>query len=200
MTPEPFCTPPRKLTDEKFVNLFATEIVSRKGRAPWIFASRKAEPGRVGATADAVAVVALVQEPEGPRLVLTREYRAPVGAYELAVPAGLIDPGETAEAAARREFHEETGLTLKKIIHVSPPTASSAGLSDETVSLVYAEAEGTISDTAQTAQEDIEVRLCSLEEVRALLADPAGMVISSRVYPVLVAYVANGALAFPRLQ
>ncbi|KQY28076.1 NUDIX hydrolase [Caulobacter sp. Root1455] len=28
------------------------------------------------------------------------------------IPKGLIEPGETAEVAARREFQEETGLTL----------------------------------------------------------------------------------------
>lgn len=198
MTQEPFCTPPKKLTEQRFVNLFATELVSRKGRVPWVFASRKEAPGGIGASADAVAVVALVEGEGGPRLVLTREYRAPLGAYELAVPAGLIDAGETAEEAARREFREETGLTLKRVVHVSPPTASSAGLTDETVSLVYGEAEGRVSDAHQTKFEDIEVRLASLSDLRQLLAEPGGEVFSSRIYPVVIGYVSAGALALPK--
>ena len=197
MAQEPSCTPPRPLTAEKFVNLFSTEIVSRKGRVPWVYASRKKFPGRSGPTADAVAVVALVAGPDGPRLVLTREFRAPLEAYELAVPAGLIDAGETAAEAAVREFREETGMTLKRVVHVSPPTASSAGLTDETVSLVYGEAEGPASAEYQTEFEDIEVKLASLADLRRLLANPGGDVFSSRIYPILIGYVSTGELTLP---
>jgi hypothetical protein len=52
---EPYCTPPKKLTQERFVNLFSTEICTEKGRNPWIFASRKKEPGACVKCADAAA-------------------------------------------------------------------------------------------------------------------------------------------------
>lgn len=193
----PVCTPPRKLTQEKFVNLFSTEIVSAKGRVPWIFASRKPSPGAAGAKADAVVVVSTVMKDGEPHLVLAREFRAPLAAYELSLPSGLIDEGESEADAAIREFHEETGLRLVRVIHVSPPLASSAGITDETVSLVYGEAEGAISRAHQTEHEDIEVFAASLEEIRMLVGQPGGAVMSSRLYPILLGFVAAGRIALP---
>jgi len=193
----PHCTPPMKLTEERFVNLFKTEICTAKGKSPWIFASRKKEPGTGPLQADAAIVVARVHTEGEARLVMTREFRAPLAAHEISLPSGLIDRGESPETAARREFREETGMELKAILHISPPLASSAGLTDETVSIVYAEAEGTPSQAHQTEQEDIEIMLLSIEEIRQLLNKPTGDVISSRLYPILVGYAAAGQITLP---
>ncbi len=57
--------------------------------------------------ADAVAVLALNEAGE---MLLVRQSRPVIAAHTLEAPAGLIDPGETPEAAARRELQEETGL------------------------------------------------------------------------------------------
>ena len=86
---------------------------------------------------------------------MTREFHAPLSTYELSLPSGLINAGELANDAAIREFNEETEMTLSRVIHVSPPLASSAGLTDETVSLIYGEATGSISREHQTEHEDI---------------------------------------------
>jgi ADP-ribose pyrophosphatase len=64
---------------------------------------------------DGVGVVA--QDPQG-RLILTREYRAGVGRVIHTLPGGGIGPGETVEAAARREFEEETGFTVGRLTPV----------------------------------------------------------------------------------
>jgi len=48
----------------------------------------------------------------------------------LEVPAGLLDPGETAEACARRETLEETGLTLGKVEVLGAPFASPGSLTE----------------------------------------------------------------------
>ncbi|QYJ15810.1 ADP-ribose pyrophosphatase [Rubrobacter xylanophilus DSM 9941] len=43
------------------------------------------------------------------QVVLVRQYRPPLRRMELCIPAGLVEPGEPPEAAARRELLEETG-------------------------------------------------------------------------------------------
>ena len=42
-------------------------------------------------------------------MILQKQYRPPIDKVVIEVPAGLIDPGETAEQAAVRELKEETG-------------------------------------------------------------------------------------------
>ncbi len=62
---------------------------------------------------------------EKKRVLLVRQYRLPARAYLWELPAGRLDPGETALAAAKRELAEETGYrasTWKKLLsfYVSP--------------------------------------------------------------------------------
>jgi 8-oxo-dGTP pyrophosphatase MutT (NUDIX family) len=55
---------------------------------------------------DWVNVIAIT---EAGSIVLVEQYRHPVGRTLIELPAGMIDAGETPEAAARRELLEETG-------------------------------------------------------------------------------------------
>lgn len=47
------------------------------------------------------------------RLVFIWNYRHPIQGWELELPAGLIDPGETPQTGAKRELKEETGYSAK---------------------------------------------------------------------------------------
>ena len=47
------------------------------------------------------------------RLVFVWNYRHPIQGWELELPAGLIDDGESAQTGARRELEEETGYTAR---------------------------------------------------------------------------------------
>ena len=111
----------------------------------------------------------------GEKLVVTREFRVPIGGYEYSFPAGLIDDGEDPVTAAKRELREETGLEMRKVLAVSPPVFNSPGLTDEALTLVYAEVEGTASRDGLEPDEDIETLILSRDEVAALMADETNL-------------------------
>lgn len=56
---------------------------------------------------EAVATIGLTSQEE---IILTRQYRHPVGKVIYDLPAGRLDPGEDPIDGARREFEEETGF------------------------------------------------------------------------------------------
>ena len=163
----------RKLTDEKWLNLFDVKYVAKTGdEKSWQLATRQKEPkcvtGRYDRP-DAVVIVPFHKVKD--KMVITREYRVPLNDYEYGFPAGLIDGGESVEQATRRELREETGLTVSRFIKMSPPIYSSAGMTDESVAMVYVECEGTPSNTANTEFELIEVLLITPAEALRMCSD-----------------------------
>lgn len=56
------------------------------------------------------ATIALVN-PKG-QVLIEREYRAPIGRYSWALPAGRVNPGEQPVQTAQRELAEETGYQI----------------------------------------------------------------------------------------
>ena len=51
----------------------------------------------------------LIPMPDPTHVVLVRQYRHSINRWIWELPAGMLNPGENAEAAARRECEEETG-------------------------------------------------------------------------------------------
>jgi len=62
---------------------------------------------------DSVATVGVTEDRQ---VVLTHQYRHPVGASITDLPGGRIEPGEDPLAAARREFEEETGYHPRQLL------------------------------------------------------------------------------------
>ena len=158
-----------KLTNNKWINLFKVQYINSKEKVcNWVFASRKKDPF-TDKKIDAVVLVVTVDTPKGRMLVVIKEYRAPLADYEYGFPAGLIDPGMTIAETVKEELKEETGLDLVRIIGESGPVYSSAGLSDEAVTMVFVEAEGEMNTDHQEDTEDIEVFLYDINDISDLL-------------------------------
>ncbi|RKF58326.1 putative Nudix hydrolase P35G2.12 [Golovinomyces cichoracearum] len=101
-------TEPLKSEDAKWIRLVLTTYKDPLGKErTWEYAERQTRP--VSSPVDAVGIVAIIDLPSGPEIVLQRQYRPPVNAVCIEIPAGLVDEGETPEQAAVRELKEETG-------------------------------------------------------------------------------------------
>lgn len=59
--------------------------------------------------------VAVAAFTEDNKMILTRQYRHPLGKVVYDIPGGAIEAGETPLQAALRELEEETGYTAEKI-------------------------------------------------------------------------------------
>ena len=165
----------RKVTDLKWLNIFEVFFRDRNGRRrSWMVTTRRQAPkcitGRF-AKPDAVVIVAFHLR-QG-KLVVNRERRVALGGDEYGFPAGLVDEGETVEDAVRRELKEETGLAVTQILKVGPPVYSSAGMTDESVSMVFVECDGDVTSAANEGVEQIEPMLLSREAVARLVRDPS---------------------------
>lgn len=163
----------------------------------WSFVSRKKNP-TLGQplVADAVVIVPLFKDGRQRKIVTIKEFRIPLGAYEYAFPAGLYDHNETAEAVAKRELKEETGLKLTKVLYVSPPVVSSAGLSNESVVYVVCECTGEPNTDGNEGTEDIEVNILDLDGIVNLINSNHN--ISAKALPFLLMFAGSKKIAWPK--
>lgn len=98
----------------------------------------------------ACAVVPLL---DNGHVVLLRQYRHAVRETLWEVPAGKLDPGESLEACALRELHEETGYRAGRLEALGA-IAVTPGYSDERIHL-YVARELTAGAQALSANESI---------------------------------------------
>ncbi len=134
------------------------------------------------------AVVTVVAVTEAGRIVLTEQFRPPLGARVVELPAGLAgdDPahhGETLAQAAARELREETGYRAR---HLRPLTSgpSSAGLSDEVIHFFAAEDLDRDGAGGGVDGEQIEVHEIALDDLERWLESrrSAGAQVDFKIY------------------
>jgi ADP-ribose pyrophosphatase len=109
--------------------------------------------------------MALTQNNE---VILIKQYRYPINEIMIEIPGGFIDAGEQPEVAIRRELLEETGYSFDEI-HLLGKTALNPGVLNNFTYMFLAT--GGVKTNAQQldANEEIEIILKPLEEVRQML-------------------------------
>lgn len=120
-------------------------------------------------------------------LVLVEQYRVPLQARTLELPAGIIGDeghgGEAIEASALRELEEETGYRAARAeILLSGPVAP--GLASEMLHLVRAHDLVRVSAGGGVDNENITVHVVPLAQIDAWLARKAaeGLLVEPRIY------------------
>lgn len=76
-------------------------------------------------------VVMVAVTPSG-KVLLEKQFRPPLGRDVIELPAGLVEPGEPMEAAAKRELIEETGWAADRLEFLAEGPIST-GASTETL-------------------------------------------------------------------
>jgi ADP-ribose pyrophosphatase len=146
-------------------------------RDGWEFAHRS----------NASAVVVLVAVTREGELLLVEQFRKPVGARVLELPAGLVgdlaDPEEPLMEAAERELEEETGYRPGGM-DILMECPSSAGMSDEKLAFILAHGCERVGPGGGDDSEDIEVIIMPLAKVDAFLDRQlaAGKLLDPKIY------------------
>jgi ADP-ribose pyrophosphatase len=139
---------------------------------------------RLNATGAAIIVAVTGEQ----KLLLVEQYRIPVHARTIELPAGIIgdEPGATDEShaeAARRELLEETGYSAAHI-ELLTTGPSGAGLTSERAAIFRASELRRAGKGGGVAHEDIAVHEIPLAEVAAWLETKArtGVLIDAKIY------------------
>jgi len=91
-----------------------------RGRVFNVTRDRVREPNGITAIrevirhAGSVVILAVDESQPAPRVLIERQYRYAAQNYMLELPAGRVEPGETALVAGKRELLEETGYTARR--------------------------------------------------------------------------------------
>lgn len=110
--------------------------------------------------------VVILPVPEAGHIILIRQYRHAVGRWLWEVPAGSVDEGETAEAAARRECHEEIGQLPETVVRLGSLYPTPGYCDEEMVFFRVSGLHEGAEPAAVDEDEDIEARTFTLREAR----------------------------------
>ena len=169
----------KKLTDNKFVNLYGVDATSVHDTPVSYFVASRAKSVEdmklsTGENHPDGVIIYSVYGEKRDKVVLIRQYRYTIGGYIYEFPAGLVEPGEDFHEGAVREMFEETGLKLEPVKVAEAfekPYFTTIGMTDESCATVYGYASGEVSKAAQEDSEEIEVVIADRDEVRRILKE-----------------------------
>lgn len=140
---------------------------------------------------DVSGIVGILAITDDRKLILVEQFRPPVNRRVIEIPAGLAgdyaaSAGEELAAAATRELEEETGYRAARMEMVASGV-SSAGLTDEIITLFRATELVRVGDGGGDEHENITVHEVPLDEAKVWLEQRVreGLLVDLKIYGAL---------------
>ena len=118
------------------------------------------------------------------RVLLIRQFRPAVGEMIYEIPAGRLEPGESAQECAGRELIEEAGYSAAQILPLGG-FWSTIGFCDEYVHLFLGK---ELTETEQALEPDEIIELCPMTLAEALAKVKSGAILDSKTQLALLQY------------
>lgn len=156
-----------KVRDGKYLRNYELTYLNKQGREKKyeiVSMNELGGPEDLGAKPSGVSIVATCDQ----RLLLLQEFRMGVNRTIYNLCAGMLEPGETIEECIARELYEETGLIVRRIRKILPPSYAAVAISDTSTYIAFVEAEGEFEDHT-SENEQIQAAFYTREQVKRLL-------------------------------
>ncbi len=158
-----------KVRDGRYLKNYILTYLNKAGREKQYEMVSRREIEKISDIGEHVSGVSIVATQED-RLLLLHEFRMGVNKYIYNLCAGMMEEGESVEDCIRRELYEETGLRVRQILNVLPPSYAAVAISDVKTHIAFVEVEGGIEDHS-SENELIEASFYDKEEVKRLLKE-----------------------------
>ncbi|MEX2579380.1 MAG: NUDIX hydrolase [Verrucomicrobiales bacterium] len=156
-------------------------LAYRRTEGGWEYVSRCNVKG-------CVAVLAVTEDK---RVILTEQFRPPVGRRVIELPAGLagdipLQEDEPLVVAAKRELKEEAGYEAKNWLMLTEGT-SSAGMTDELVTIFHATGLTKVNEGGGVGGEDIKIHYVNQMDVPKWCRDrqSRGLMVDFKIFAAL---------------
>ena len=156
-----------KVKDGRYLKNYELTYLNKAGREKKYESVSRSDisgPEALGQKVSGVSIVAYYED----KMLLLKEFRMGVNRDIYNLCAGMLEAGESLEECIQRELYEETGLSLKKILTILPPSFAAVAFSDVKTQIAFVEAEGNFEDHT-SENEQISAKFCTKEEVKELL-------------------------------
>ena len=121
----------KKVKDGKFIKNYELKYLNNEGKEKIfeiISHNDYESASEIGQKSSGVSIVALDESLE--KMLILKEFRMGVNKQIYNLCAGRMEKGETPEDCIKRELLEESGLELKRVVRILPPSFAAVALSD----------------------------------------------------------------------